>query len=145
MNVAEAVGETLAHLGVRQVFGLLGAAEAVARLVRESPLPSLVTVRSAEEGGTSALEENARIAFLARVAKSADAPRLVDLEHASMSSDVARALLAARDYVVPDDVKQVVHPVLRHRLVLSPELELDGVHADDLLDELLQRVDAVRT
>ena len=77
------------------VAGADGAAEAVARLVRESPLPSLVTVRSAEEGGTSALEENARIAFLARVAKSADAPRLVDLEHASMSSDVARALLAA--------------------------------------------------
>ncbi|MCB1743965.1 MAG: AAA family ATPase, partial [Gammaproteobacteria bacterium] len=57
----------------------------------------------------------------------------------------AAALLAGRDHVLPDDIKQVALPVLRHRLVLSPELELEGVHVDELLRELLAHTDAVRT
>lgn len=88
------------------------AAEAIARLVRESALPSIVTVRSAEEGGTCALAENARLALLARVARASEAsdvPRMIDLEHASFAegarsddaslgasgNDVVRALLAS--------------------------------------------------
>ena len=88
------------------------AAEAIARLVRESALPSIVTVRSAEEGGTCALAENARIALLARVARASEAsdvPRMIDLEHASFAegarnddaslggtgNEVVRALLAS--------------------------------------------------
>ena len=76
-----------------------GAADAIARLVRESPLPSIVTVRSADEGGTTALAEPERLALLARVARSADAPRMIDVEHAALGADLgadlARALLAA--------------------------------------------------
>jgi 3-dehydroquinate dehydratase/shikimate dehydrogenase len=76
-----------------------GAADAIARLVRESPLPSIVTVRSADEGGTAALAEPERLALLARVARSADAPRMIDVEHAALGADLgadlARALLAA--------------------------------------------------
>jgi 3-dehydroquinate dehydratase/shikimate dehydrogenase len=72
-----------------------GAADAIARLVRESPLPSIVTVRSADEGGTAALAESERLALLARVAKSADAPRMIDVEHAALGADLSRALLAA--------------------------------------------------
>jgi 3-dehydroquinate dehydratase/shikimate dehydrogenase len=78
------------------------AAEAIARLVRESTLPSIVTVRSAEEGGTCSLEENARLALLARIVRATDpndVPRMIDLEHASFAdgagNDVARALLAS--------------------------------------------------
>ncbi|MFN9125997.1 MAG: type I 3-dehydroquinate dehydratase [bacterium] len=71
------------------------AAGAIARLVRESPLPSIVTVRSSEEGGSCSLAEPERLALLARVAKSADAPRMVDVEHAALSADLPRALLTA--------------------------------------------------
>lgn len=71
------------------------AAAAIARLVRESALPSIVTVRSEDEGGTCALEENARLALLARVARSDDAPRMLDVEFASLSNDLARGLFAA--------------------------------------------------
>ena len=71
------------------------AAEAIARLVRESPLPSLVTVRSADEGGSCGLAESERLALLARVAKSPDAPRMIDVEHAAMQAELPRALLAA--------------------------------------------------
>lgn len=72
-----------------------GAADAIARLVRESPLPAIVTVRSSDEGGTSTLAESERLALLARVAKAADAPRMIDVEHAALAADLPRALLAA--------------------------------------------------
>ena len=71
------------------------AAGAIARLVRESPLPSIVTVRSSEEGGSCALPESERLALLARVAKSAGAPRMIDVEHTALGADLARALFTA--------------------------------------------------
>ena len=57
----------------------------------------------------------------------------------------ARALLSARDYVTPDDVKSVAGPCLRHRLALAPELEIEGRSSDDILHGILERVDAPRT
>jgi MoxR-like ATPase len=52
------------------------------------------------------------------------------------------ALLDGRDYVVPDDIKSLARPVLRHRVTLAPELELEGVSPDDAIQSLLDRVDA---
>jgi len=57
----------------------------------------------------------------------------------------AAALLAGRDFVTPDDVKQIARPALRHRIVLSPELELEGQTPDQVLAALIDRVDAPRT
>ena len=71
------------------------AAEAILRLVHESPLPSIVTIRSADEGGACSLGESERLALLARVAKASDAPRMIDVEHAALASDLARALITA--------------------------------------------------
>ena len=53
---------------------------------------------------------------------------------------VAKALAARerRDFVVPDDVKQAAVPVLRHRLVLRPEAELEGLDPDRVVAEVLQ-------
>ena len=56
----------------------------------------------------------------------------------------AKALLEGRGFVTPDDVKAVALPVLRHRLTLSPELELEGVTTDDVLRSILQKVEAPR-
>jgi MoxR-like ATPase len=56
----------------------------------------------------------------------------------------ARALLDGRDFVLPDDVKDVALAVLRHRVVLSPEAELEGRQCDDLLLSLLETVEAPR-
>ena len=52
---------------------------------------------------------------------------------------VAKALAAreGRDFVVPDDVKQAAVPVLRHRLVLRPEAELEGLDPDRIVREVL--------
>ncbi|HTS89731.1 MAG TPA: MoxR family ATPase [Gemmatimonadales bacterium] len=56
----------------------------------------------------------------------------------------AAALLDGRDYVVPDDVKALAAPVLRHRVAVAPELELEGVTADQALRTIVERVEAPR-
>ncbi|HXD89307.1 MAG TPA: MoxR family ATPase [Urbifossiella sp.] len=56
----------------------------------------------------------------------------------------ARAALRGRPHVLPDDIKAVVKPVLRHRLVLKPNAEVDGFSADDVLDEVLGRTEIPR-
>jgi MoxR-like ATPase len=56
----------------------------------------------------------------------------------------AAALLDGRDYVIPDDIKALARPVLRHRVIVAPELELEGVSADEALGTLIQRIEAPR-
>jgi MoxR-like ATPase len=57
----------------------------------------------------------------------------------------AFALMNGRDFVVPDDLKTVAIPVLRHRVIVEPEMELEGHTPDDLLGVLLEHTDAPRT
>jgi MoxR-like ATPase len=52
----------------------------------------------------------------------------------------AAAVLDGRDFVTPDDVKGIAPAVLRHRIALSPELEVEGRSPDDVLASLLDRV-----
>ena len=54
----------------------------------------------------------------------------------------AAALLDGRDYVIPDDVKLLAPAVLRHRVNVAPELELEGVTADQALKAILDRIEA---
>ena len=56
----------------------------------------------------------------------------------------AMALLAGRDFVIPDDIKSAALPVLRHRVAISPESELDGLTSDDLLRGLIEQTVAPR-
>lgn len=56
----------------------------------------------------------------------------------------ARAVLQGRDFLTPDDIKAVAYPALRHRIILAPELEIEGQRPDDLLRRLLTAVDAPR-
>ena len=52
----------------------------------------------------------------------------------------ANAWLADRDFVTPDDIQQVFHNVLRHRILLSYEAEAAGIGADQILSRLLELV-----
>jgi MoxR-like ATPase len=54
----------------------------------------------------------------------------------------ARAYLEGRDFVMPDDVKKVAHPVLRHRLRTTYEADAKGIDSDQLIDRLLATVPA---
>jgi MoxR-like ATPase len=52
----------------------------------------------------------------------------------------AWAWLSGRDFVTPDDVKALARPTLRHRVVLRPEAELEGVTAESVLQTVLATV-----
>jgi MoxR-like ATPase len=56
----------------------------------------------------------------------------------------AFAALQGRDFVIPDDVKILAAPVLRHRLMLSPGAEIEGLTADRVLGEILDQTAAPR-
>jgi len=56
----------------------------------------------------------------------------------------ARAVLEGRDYVIPDDVKALALPALRHRVILSPAAEIEGRGVDDTLTALTERIEAPR-
>ena len=63
---------------------------------------------------------------------------------ALLATSKAWAWLSGRDYVTPDDVKALSGPTLRHRLMLRPEAELDGMTADGVLDSVLATVPVPR-
>ena len=56
---------------------------------------------------------------------------------------IARAMAAmdARDYIIPDDVKTAALPVLRHRVVLKPEADLEGLTSDLIISDILKAVE----
>jgi len=56
----------------------------------------------------------------------------------------ARAALAGRDYVIPDDVKALATAALRHRLLLSPAAEIEGRQVEDLVAGLIEQTEAPR-
>ncbi len=56
----------------------------------------------------------------------------------------AEALIQQRDFITPDDVKAIALPVLRHRVSLAPEMELEGFSTDQILHAVMQSIDAPR-
>ena len=56
----------------------------------------------------------------------------------------AIAAMEGRDYLLPDDVKRAAVPVFRHRLVLKPDADLEGLTADQVTADVLAAVDVPR-
>jgi MoxR-like ATPase len=63
---------------------------------------------------------------------------------AILRSARAAAALEGRDFTVPDDVQEVAAPALRHRVMLTPEAEVEGRRVDDLLADLIRAVEVPR-
>ncbi|MBS1668171.1 MAG: MoxR family ATPase [Bacteroidetes bacterium] len=61
-----------------------------------------------------------------------------------MNGAKAIAAMRGRDFVIPDDIVCVVPPVLRHRIELTPEKEMDGTTADQVIMEIIQSVEIPR-
>ncbi len=58
-----------------------------------------------------------------------------------MAVSKAHAAMDGRDYVIPDDVKATSRPVLRHRIMLRPEADLEGVTPDQVVEDVLRAVE----
>ena len=61
-----------------------------------------------------------------------------------LNATKANACLSGRDYVTPDDVKEVAAPLLRHRLLLKPEAQLDNVQIDEVIESILKQISVPR-
>lgn len=63
---------------------------------------------------------------------------------AILKSAKATAAINGRGFVTPEDIREVIFPTLRHRLILTPEKEMEGVSADDLIKQILTEIEVPR-
>lgn len=63
---------------------------------------------------------------------------------AVLRASKAIAAISGREFVTPDDVKRVLTPVLRHRIILTPEREMEGATPDDIISAILKKVEVPR-
>jgi MoxR-like ATPase len=63
---------------------------------------------------------------------------------AIMLTAKAFSVLSGRDFVTPDDVKRSLKPVLNHRIVLSPEREMEGMTTEHVVDMILKTIEIPR-
>ncbi|GHT67493.1 magnesium chelatase [Bacteroidia bacterium] len=60
---------------------------------------------------------------------------------ALLNATKSYALLQGRDFIIPDDIKYIAVPVLQHRLLLSPETEMEGHSASTIIKRLIEKID----
>ncbi len=63
---------------------------------------------------------------------------------AVLMASKAFAAINGRDFVIPEDVKKSIHPVLRHRIMLTPEREMEGMTTDKVIEMIVQSVEVPR-
>ena len=63
---------------------------------------------------------------------------------AIMNASKAMAAIQGRDFVTPEDIVAIVPPVLRHRIILAPDKEMEGVTEDDVIKQIMQGMDVPR-
>ena len=63
---------------------------------------------------------------------------------AIMNASKAMAAISGRDFVTPEDILEVVPPVLRHRIILSPDKEMEGITEDTVIKQIIQSMDIPR-
>lgn len=63
---------------------------------------------------------------------------------AILKSAKAIAALRGRDFVTPDDIQYVAYPVLNHRIIMTPEREMEGYYAKDVIEDILRQIDVPR-
>ncbi len=56
----------------------------------------------------------------------------------------AFAAIQGRDFITPEDIKEMAQPILRHRILLSPEKEMEGFDADDIILQVIDKIEVPR-
>ncbi len=63
---------------------------------------------------------------------------------AIMRTAKAKAAMNGRDFVTPDDIRFVVSPVLNHRIILTPEREMEGFTVEDVIGDIVEKIEVPR-
>jgi MoxR-like ATPase len=61
-----------------------------------------------------------------------------------MTGAKAFAAMRGRDFVTPEDIREVTLPVLRHRILLTPEKEMEGVRPDEVIKQIIEKIEVPR-
>lgn len=95
------------------------------------------------------VEENL-LQFVARIIHDTRSSKSLSLGASPRASlavvNAAKALaaMAGRDFVTPEDIIRVVPPVLRHRIILTPDKEMEGLTPDEILSQIVQKIEVPR-
>ena len=63
---------------------------------------------------------------------------------AILNASKALAAIRGRDFVTPEDIREVTAPVLRHRIILTPEREMEGLKPSDIIEEIVRKIEVPR-
>lgn len=115
-----------------------------------NPVVDIATVQALRQTVSSISVEHPVVDYMAKlVRKTRENPNLIlgasprASVHLLLASKAAAAM-EGREFVIPDDVKRLAAPVLRHRLILRPEAEIEGVTADRVIENVLAEVEVPR-
>jgi MoxR-like ATPase len=109
--------------------------------------PQLEAAKSAIQAVTVDVSILGYIVALSQASRTSEEVSLGASPRASIALLLASKTIAAmrgRDFVTPDDIKAIAPSVLRHRVMLRPEAEIEGLTADQLIARLLERVPVPR-
>lgn len=115
----------------------------------EAVLPGSQIVEIRKQVKTLVIEEKllqfiARLTHMTRNHKSIYLGASPRASLAIMNAAKAIAAINGRDFVTPDDILEVVPPVLRHRIILSPDKEMEGISEDAVLKQIIHSMDIPR-
>ncbi len=135
------LGHPLELLGTRSPSdGTLGAAETLSAA-------AVVQARRATADVVVKPEVARYIGQIARTTRAMDKVLMGASSRAAvhlLQAAKVRALMSGRNFVIPDDVKRISRPILRHRITLQPDAYIEGFTADDILVTALERVEVPR-
>lgn len=123
----------------------------IAELVQQiTPIVSVQELLQARQQVRSVFVEEKIIAFIAQIVFETRNDRSLYVGASPRASiallnvSKAIAVIRGRNFVIPEDVAYAVAPVLRHRISLTPEREMEGSTADEVLKDILKRIEIPR-
>ncbi len=117
-----------------------------ARLTTISPVVTPATILDMQAHAQAVRVDDAVVAYMVDLVRQTRDDRAIELGASPRASiallKTAQVIAAsqARSFVTPDDVKPMAGPVMRHRLMLHPDAQLQGVSADDRIADIVSRV-----
>src|SRR3954454_1013040 len=115
-----------------------------------APVADAATLANAREAVTKVRLSDELIDYIVDVIRSTREHSSLDVGASTRAANMlaagvrAYAVLQGRDFVIPDDVKELALPVLRHRLTMSPGAEIEGLSTDRILRDILDQTPAPR-
>ncbi|MBC8124342.1 MAG: MoxR family ATPase, partial [Candidatus Kapabacteria bacterium] len=133
-----------------QILQLHHAALGASLLTNISPVLSGQAITELRASIKNVTVDDSILAYIATIVQATRTMPLLDLGASPrgsiglLSASKASAALDGRHFVIPDDVQRVAPAVLRHRIRLIPEREMEGMLTDDVISEIIHMIDVPR-